>query len=132
MRHDRRSLRGGGTTPLKVWNASILQTQFLVNSQVVRFLRKKNEMPFCDEADLSGLGIRSDSLYATRTRANRNSRAQTERHMESPRPTRPKRTHGSPVLRAPQSRRSSGYRGSCDVPPIVPALPSSCQQGGRD
>ena len=75
MRHDRRSLRGGGTTPLKVWNASILQTQFLVNSQVVRFLRKKNEMPFCDEADLSGLGIRNNFQNTTRTRANCKSRA---------------------------------------------------------
>ena len=132
MRHDRRSLRGGGTAPLKVWNASILQTQFLVNSQVVRFLRKKNEMPFCDEADLSGLGIRSATFGRDANARFLYSRAQTERHMESPRPTRPKRTHGSPVLRAPQSRRSSGYRGSCDVLPIVPALPSSCQQGGRD
>ena len=80
MRHDRRSpsrsLRGGGTAPLKVWNASIFpHTQFLAISLVVRFLRKKNEMPFCDEADLSGLGIRNNFLNATRTRANCKSRA---------------------------------------------------------
>ena len=37
MRHDRRSLRGGGTAPLKVWNASIFpHTQFLAISLVVR------------------------------------------------------------------------------------------------